>query len=105
MMSVRLTRPRIFISFKRRPGHDRFAGARVIGQEKPNAREAQKIIVNGFELVRQRVHPGDSQGEVGVVLEGQPEAHGFDAEPEHLRIAIKGLGVWGALKQRQLLNG
>ena len=31
-------------------GHDRLAGARIVRQEEPYARELQKVLVDGFEL-------------------------------------------------------
>ena len=38
-------------------------------------RGLQEIVVDGFELVRQRVNPRDRQRKVGIVLVGEPEPH------------------------------
>ena len=65
----------------------------------------EKVVVNGFELVRQRVNARDGQGEIGVVLEGQREAHGLDAQAEHFGVAVKGLGVGGGFEELELFLG
>ena len=65
-------------------GHDGLAGAGVVGEQEADARELQEVVVDGFELVRQRIDAGDGEREVGVVLVGKPEAHRFDAQAEHL---------------------
>ena len=45
----------------------------------------QEVVVDGLELVRQRIDAGDGEGEVGVVLVGEPQAHGLDAQAEAAR--------------------
>ena len=93
-MRVRLTRPRIFSSLRSRPGHDRLAGAGVVGEQEADARQLEEVVVDRLELVRQRVDAGDGEREVGVVLVGQAEAVRLDAEAEALRVAVEG-GVLG----------
>ena len=85
-------------------GHDGLAGARVVRQQEADAGQAEEVVVNGFELVRERVNASDGEREVGVVLEGQPEAHRFDAEPEHFGVAVKGLGVGSGFEELEFLR-
>lgn len=61
------------------PCHDGLTGTRIIRQEKVDPREPQKIVVDGLELVRQRVNARDRDPEVGVDLVGDPEAVGLEA--------------------------
>src|SRR5207302_1040558 len=60
------------------PRHDGLAGARVVGEEKANAGQPEEVIVDRFELVRQRIDAGDGKREEGVVFVGQAEAVGLD---------------------------
>ncbi len=71
-------------------GHDGLAGAGVVGQQEPDAGQLEEVVVDGFELVRQRVDAGDGEREVGVVLVGQRQAQGLDAQAEMQRIAVEG---------------
>lgn len=52
-------------------GHDGLAGARVVGQQETDARGFDEIVVNGLELVGQRVDAGDREGEIGVGFDHQ----------------------------------
>ena len=67
---------------EQQPRHDRLARARVVGQEEADAGQLEEVVVDGLELVRQGIDAGDGEREVGVVLVGEPEPLGFDAEPE-----------------------
>ena len=53
--------------------HDRLPGAGVVGQEKPNPRQAHKVVVNGLKLMWQWVNAGNGKGKVWVVLVSKPE--------------------------------
>ena len=44
---------------EQQPGHDRLAGAGVVGQQEPDARQLQEVAVDGLQLVRQRIDAGD----------------------------------------------
>ena len=70
-------------------GHDRLAGAGVVGEEEADARQLEEVVVDRFELVRQRIDAGDREREVRVVLVGEPEPVGLDAEAEQGRVAIE----------------
>ena len=41
------------------PGHDRLARPGVVGQEEADTGQLEQIVVDGFKLVRQRVHAGN----------------------------------------------
>ena len=41
------------------PGHDGLASARIVGQQEPNPRQLQEILVDRLKLVWQRVDPCD----------------------------------------------
>ncbi len=70
------------------PGHDRLASAGVIRQQESYACELEEVVVDRFELVRQRVHPRDREPEVGVELVGDAEGVGLEAEAQKAPIAV-----------------
>ena len=76
---------------EQQPGHDRLAGAGVVGQQEADARQLHEVVVDRFELVRQRIDAGDGEREVRVVFVGQAEAMGLDAEAEQAGVAVEGL--------------
>ena len=59
------------------PGHDRFPGAGVVGQQEPHAGELQQVVVDRLQLMRQRVDAGDRQPEIGIELPGDSERVGI----------------------------
>ena len=69
--------------------HDRLAGAGIVGEQEADARQLQEVVVDGLELVRQRIDAGDREREVRVVLVGEAKARGLDAEPEAQAVAIE----------------
>ena len=76
---------------KQEPRHDRLAGARVVGEQEPHARQLEKVVVDGLRLVRQRIDPGDRQAEVGVELVG--DAFAEQRTGQNLSFADGGLGL------------
>ena len=72
------------------PAHDRLAGTRVVGDEEADAGLGEQVGVDRIHLVRQRIDLGDGDGEVRVVLEGQPDAVGFGGEAEVRGVAVRG---------------
>ena len=62
------------------PGHDRLAGPGIVGQEEADAGELEKVVVDRFELVGQRIDAGDRQAEIGIELVGDAERISLDAE-------------------------
>ena len=77
---------------KEQPSHDRLAGARVVGEQEADAREREEVLVDRLELVGQRVDACDRERKVRVVLVGQCQAFGLDAEAEADGVPIEGLG-------------
>ena len=49
-----------------------------------------RCVVNGIHLVRQRIDLRHGDGEMRVVLEGQPDAVGFGGEAEVRGVAVEG---------------
>ena len=88
-MSVRSTSPRNFSSLMRQPAHDRLAGPWVVGDQEPDAGLGEQMAVDGIHLVRERIDLGDRDGEVRVVLVGQPNAMGLGSEPEVGGVAVE----------------
>ena len=62
------------------PGHDRFAGAGVVGEQEAQAGLRQHLHVDRFDLVRQRADAGEADGELAIVGVGEPDAGGFDEQ-------------------------
>src|SRR5262249_58639885 len=67
-------------------GHNRLAGARIVGEEEPQPRLRQHLEVHGLDLMGQRAYPGEADCELTVVRVGQPDAGGLDEEAEPLRV-------------------
>ena len=70
-------------------GHDGLARAGVVGQQKSHAGELQEVLVDGFELVRERIHPRDGQPEVGIELVGDAEGVCLQSQPEQASVAAE----------------
>ncbi len=69
--------------------HDRLARAGVVGQQEAHARELEQVVVDRFELVRQRIDARDREAEVGIELVGDAERVGLEAEPEQASVAVE----------------
>ena len=74
-------------------GHDRLAGAGVVGQQEPHAGQFEQMVVNGLELVWQRIDSGQRQPEIRVELVG--DAQGVCLEAEAQESAVAGVGAGG----------
>ena len=72
--------------FDEQTGHDRFARARVIGEQEAQPGLRQHLAINGFDLVRQGADTGEADRELAVVGVGEANARGFDQEPESFGI-------------------
>ena len=64
------------------PGHDRLAGAGVVGQQEPQRLARQHLAVDGGDLVRQRLDERGVDGQQRVEQVGQADAVGLGDEPE-----------------------
>ena len=67
-------------------------------------RGSHEILIDRFKLVRQRVNPGDGQGEIRVVFKRQCEAHGLHGEPETQRVAVEWFGVRRGFERGELVR-
>ena len=68
--------------------HDGLAGAGIVGEEEPDARQLQEVFVDGLKLVGQRVHAGDGEAEVGVELVGDAQGVGLQSEFEEFPVPV-----------------
>src|SRR5690242_17361498 len=68
-------------------GHDRLTRAGIVGKQKADARQLEKVVVNRFELVRQRIDAGNRQTEVRIELVGNTERVRLKADAYELAIA------------------
>ena len=57
--------------------------------QEAHARELEQVVVDRLELVRQRVHPGDREPEVGIELVGDAERVGLETKPQQAPVAIE----------------
>ena len=73
--------PELELAYKE-PGHDGFPGPGVVGEKEPNPRNLKKIIVNGLQLMRQRIDAGNRKTEVGVKLPSDSERIRLNSEPQ-----------------------
>ncbi len=83
------------------PAHDGLASARVVGDQEADAGLGEQVRVDRIHLVRQRIDLGHGNGEVRVVLEGQPDAVSFGGEAEVGGVAVEG----GKLPRLRDLDG
>ena len=71
--------------------HDGLAGAGIVGQQEADARELEQVVVDRFELMRQRIDARDREAEVGIELVGDAERVGLEAEPQQAAVAVEGV--------------
>ena len=71
------------------PRHDGLAGAGVVGQEEADAGELEQVVVDRFELVRQRIDARDRQTEVGIELVGDAERVRLEAEAQQNAVTVE----------------
>ena len=84
-----LDEPPVLHLLEDEPGHDRLPRAGVVGDEEPHARHLEGVVVDGLDLVRERVHLAHADGQHGVELVGEPDAVGLDQEEELLGVAAE----------------
>jgi hypothetical protein len=74
-------------------GHDGLAGARVAGEDETQRLSRQQGLVDGRDLVRERLHVGRVDGHHGVEQKGQVEALGLACKLERRSVAVKRPGA------------
>ncbi len=70
-------------------GHDRLAGARIVGQEEAQRLSRQHHAVDRFDLVRERVDLTRGERQVGVKEVGQVDAPGLGGQAEKVPVAVE----------------
>ena len=76
-------------------GHDGLAGAGVVGQDEPQRLARQHRLVDGGDLVRQRLHVRRVDRHHRVEQEREVDALGLDGELERRAVAVEGPGALG----------
>ena len=71
------------------PGHDGLARAGIVGQQEAQWLARQHGLVDGGDLVRQRLHHRGVNGENRVKEMGQPDTLGLGDEAEEVAVAIE----------------
>ena len=71
------------------PGHDRLAGAGVIGQEEAQRLPGQHRLVHGRDLVWQRLDHRRVNRQHGVEQMGEADALRFGDQPEQRAVAVE----------------
>src|SRR5271157_4887606 len=74
----------------RQPSHDRFPGTGIVSDQEPDAGLGQQVGVDRIDLMRQRIDLRHGDGEVEVVLEGEPNAMCLGGEAKVGRVPIEG---------------
>ena len=74
------------------PGHDRLAGARVVGEQEAQRLARQHRLVDGRDLVRQRLDERGVDGEHGIEQVGEADALGLGDEAEERAVAVEAPG-------------
>ncbi len=74
------------------PGHDRLAGARVVGEQEAQRLARQHRLVDGGDLVRQRLDERGVDGEHGIEQVGQADAVRLGDEAEERAVAVEAPG-------------
>jgi len=75
------------------PGHDRLAGARIVGEEERERLAGQHRLVDGGDLVRQRLDQARAHRDVRVEEIGKVDPLGLADELERLPVAVEGPGL------------
>jgi hypothetical protein len=72
--------------------HDRLAGARVVGQQKPQRLPGEHGLVDGGDLVGRRIDQRGVDRQDGIEQMGQADAMGFRDQPEQGAVAVEAPG-------------
>ena len=85
--------------------HDGLAGAGVVGQQEPHARELEQVVVDRLELMRKRIDARDREPEVGIELVGDAQGVGLQAEAQQAPVAIVGVPCVEDREPREIVGG
>ena len=66
--------------------HDSLAGSGVVGQQKSHPCEFEKVVVDGFQLMGERIDARDRKREIGVEFVGYSQRVSLQAQAEQLRV-------------------
>ena len=74
------------------PGHDRLAGAGIVGEQEAQRLARQHLAVDGGDLVRQRLDLRRADREVGVEQMRESDAIGLGRQAQQAAVGIEGVG-------------
>src|SRR5262249_12106153 len=89
---------------EKQASHNGLPSTGVVGEKESDARQAHKVVVDGFELVRQRIYTRDGERKIWVMLVREPETGRLDAKAEARRIAVEGLARGRRIKELKLIE-
>ncbi len=81
--------PAVLELLQKQASHDRLAGAGVVRQEKTDAVGGQNRVIDGINLMRQRVNLGDVYCKERIELVGEADAQRFQCQKDGLAMASK----------------
>ena len=81
--------------FDQKAGHDGLAGAGIVGEEEAQRRTGQHGLVDGGDLVRERLDVGGVYGQQGIEEMGEADALGLGNEAEEGAVAVE--APWAGL--------
>src|SRR5262249_54480853 len=84
-----LYQPANLYFLQEKTGHNGLTGSGVVSEQETNAWHREEVVVNRFKMVWKWVNASDGERKIGIILVGQHESQGLDAEPESHRIAIE----------------
>ena len=73
----------------REPGHDRLAGAGVVGEQEPQRLARQHLLVDRGDLVRERLDERGAHREVRVEEVGEVDPLRLGDESEEVAVAVE----------------
>ena len=71
------------------PGHDRLAGAGIVGEQEPQRLARQHLAVDGRDLVRQRLDLRRADGEIRIEQVGKADAVRLGREAQQCAVGIE----------------
>ena len=62
----------------------------IVGEQEAHAGQLEEVLVDRFELVRQRINARDGKPKIGIELVGDAERIGLEADSQKLSVAVVG---------------
>ena len=72
-----------------KPGHDRLASARIVGEQEAQRLARQHLAIDGRNLVRQRIDEAGVNREIRIEIMRELDAVGLGHEPQQRAIGVE----------------